>query len=152
MTDGSELIDSKELQAAYDKEAENIPTFSTKISELCKYIWAGSLAFFYATISSGKDTVAYTFYQQNQHYIFAAAVCGSIALVADYVQNVCGFRHAELLVHWIENTSDITRKQYNAHTTTVYSKLNTFFFWLKNICCVGAALSTAYSILNFITH
>jgi hypothetical protein len=152
MTDDSEVIDSGELQAAYDKEADNIPTFSNKISELCKYIWAGSLAFFYATISSGKDTVAYTFYAKNQHYIFAAAVCGSIALIADYVQNVCGFRHAELLVDWIETTKEITRKQYNNHTTTIYSNLNTFFFWLKNICCIGAALLTAYSILNFITY
>jgi hypothetical protein len=152
MTDSSDLLDTESLQAAYEKEAENIPTFSTKISELCKYIWAGSLAFFYATLSSGKDTVAYQFYQQNQRYIIGAAVCGSIALIADYVQNVCGFRHAELLVEWIENTRNITRKQLNAHTTTVYSKLNTFFFWLKNICCIAAALLTAYSILKFIGH
>jgi hypothetical protein len=152
MTKNAELLDTASLQSAYDKEAGNIPTFSTKISELCKYIWAGSLAFFYATLSSGKDTVAYQFYQQNQHYIFGAAVCGSIGLIADYVQNVCGFKHAELLVDWIENTTNITRQQLNAHTTTVYSKLNTFFFWLKNICCIGAALLTAYSILNFVAR
>ncbi len=152
MTDDSDLIDSESLQKAYDNEASNIPTFSTKISELCKYIWAGSLAFFYATLSSAKDTVAYTFYQQNRHFIFAAAICGSIALIADYVQNLCGFKHAGAIVHWIEDTPNITRNQFNAHTTTIYSKLNTVFFVLKNFCCIAAALLTAYSLLNFVIH
>jgi len=148
MTSG--LLKAEELQAAYDKEAQQLPTFSGKISELCKYIWAGSLAFFYATMSSAKDTVAFAFYQQNKSYIFAAAICGSIALVADYVQNLCGFKHASKLVHWIENTRNITRDQLNEHTTTVYSVLNTVFFVFKNLCCIGAALLTAYSIVNFI--
>jgi hypothetical protein len=152
MTDHSGLIPSEELQAAYEKEAANIPTFSTKISELCKYVWAGSLAFFYATLSSAKDTVAYAFYQQNSRYIVGAAVCGSIALIADYAQNISGFKHASKLVYWIENTKNITKDQFNAHTTTVYSRLNTFFFGIKNVSCVGAALLTAYSIINFIMH
>jgi hypothetical protein len=152
MTHGSDLIDTKSLQAAYENEAKNIPTFSAKISELCKFIWAGSLAFFYATLSSGKDTVAFAFYQQNRPYIFAAAVFGSIGLISDYAQNVCGFKHAGELVHWIETTRNITRDQFNAHTTTIYSKFNTFFFGLKIICCIAAAALTAYSILNFIAH
>ena len=150
MSDGSQLIDSKDLQAAYDTEAKNIPTFSTKISELCKFIWAGSLAFFYATLSSGKDTVAFTFYHQNSPYILIAAICGSIALIADYLQNVAGFKHANALVEWIENTENITTGQFNAHTTTIYLKINSFFFIVKNLCCIGAAALTAYSILNFV--
>ena len=150
MSNGSDLIDTKDLQAAYDKEAANIPTFSTKISELCKFIWAGSLAFFYATMSSAKDTVAFTFYQQNARYILIAAICGSIALISDYVQNVAGFKHARKLVEWIENTEPITRNDFNAHTSSVYLKINSFFFFCKNVCCVVAAGLTAYSILNFI--
>jgi hypothetical protein len=152
MTKKSDVLSDEELQAEYNSESDGIPIYSAKISEICKYIWAGSLAFFYATLSSGKETVAYGFYQQNKHYILAAAICGSIALIADYVQNVCGLEHASKFTNWIENTDEITRDQFNAHTTSVYSKLNTLFFWLQNIFCIAAALLTAYSIVNFITH
>lgn len=152
MTKNSDVLSTEELEAAYKKESEGIPAYSTKISELCKYIWAGSLAFFYATLSAGKETVAYGFYQQNKHYIFAAAICGSIALIAAYIQNICGLKHADKLVNWIENTRNITRDQYNARTTSIYSNLNTIFFWLQNIFCIAAALLTAYPIVNFITH
>lgn len=150
MSNGSNLIDTKDLQAAYDKEAKNIPTFSTKISELCKFIWAGSLAFFYATLSAGRDTVAFTFYHENAPFILIAAICGSIALIADYVQNVAGFKHSKEIVIWIESTSKITRDQFNAHTATIYLKINSFFFVIKNLCCIAAAALTGYSILHFV--
>jgi|SRR5580693_3356422 hypothetical protein len=155
MADSSELMNEKELQASYDAEVANIPAFAAKISEVCKYIWAGSLAFFYATLSSGTDTVAHTFYIQNKCYIFATAVFASIALIADYVQNLCGLKHAETLTEWIEsieNTENISRTQYNAHTSTVYSKLNSLFFYLKNVCCIAAALLIMCSIIRFIAH
>jgi hypothetical protein len=127
MADDSELMDDEEVQTHYDAEVANIPAFAASISELCKYIWAGSLAFFYATLSSGKDTVAHTFYVQNKRYILATAVFASIALIADYIQNLCGLKHAETFTEWIENTENILRTQYNAHTSTVYSRLNTVF-------------------------
>jgi hypothetical protein len=155
MVDDSELMKKKELQTSYDAEVANIPAFAAKISELCKYIWAGSLAFFYATLSSGRDTVAHTFYIQNKCYIFATAVFASIALIADYIQNLCGLKHAETLTEWIESIEDtekISRTQYNAHTSTVYSRLNTLFFNLKNACCIVAALLVMCSIISFIAH
>jgi hypothetical protein len=153
MTSGSDLLSTKELQKAYEEVAKNISTLSKKISELCKYIWAGSLALFYAALSSGKDTVAYAFYQQNKFYIFGAAVCGSIALISDYLQNVSGLKKAEEIVGWIEkNPGNITRDQLTAHRTTGYSKANIFFFRLKNVCCIAAAVLTAYSIVSFIAH
>jgi hypothetical protein len=153
--DGSELMSEEELQTSYDLEVANISAFAAKISELCKYIWAGSLAFFYATLSSGKDTVAHTFYIQNKGYILATAVFASIALIADYIQNLCALKHAEILTEWIESiedTKNISRTQYNAHTSTVYSRLNTVSFNLKNVFCVIAALLIMCSIISFIAH
>jgi hypothetical protein len=153
MTEDSDILKDEELQAHYKDESDNIPVFSAKISELCKYIWAGSLAFFYATLNSATGTAAGEFYQQNKHTIFAVAVCGSVGLICDYLQNVCALKHSDDLVDWIENTKNITRGQYNDHTKSVYSRLDDIFFWLKNISCIFAALFTAYSILNFvITH
>jgi hypothetical protein len=152
MADDSDLMDDEEVQTSYDAEVANIPASAAKISELCKYIWAGSLAFFYATLSSGRDTIAHTFYIENKCYILATAVFASIALIADYIQNLCGLKHAETLTEWIENTEIISRAQYNAHTSTVYSRLNTLFFYLKNVCCIVAALLIMCSIISFISH
>ena len=148
-------MSEEELQASYDLEVANISAFAAKMSELCKYVWAGSLAFFYATLSSGRDTVAHTFYVQNKWYIVASAVFASIALTADYIQNLCALKHAEILTNWIESiddTKNISRTQYNAHTSTVYSRLNTVFFNLKNVCCIIAALLIMCSIISFVAH
>jgi hypothetical protein len=101
-------------------------------------------------MSAGKDTVAFAFYQQNKGYVFIAAICGSLALVADYIQNLAGFKHASVLTGWIETTSNITRNQLNDHTTTFYSVINSVFFIFKNACCIIAATLTAVSILNFV--
>jgi hypothetical protein len=133
-------IPSDKLQESYATEAANIPKFGEKISELCKYVWAGSLAIAYAIATNDKPNALFS---GNQKYILiAAAGAGSLALLFDYLQYLAAFLHAKRIVQWIESApKPVAQKAYNDQTVSIYSQANAFFFFAKNVAVfVSAAL------------
>jgi hypothetical protein len=64
----SDLIPKDALQKGYDNEAAKIPELSAKMSELCKFVWAGSLALYFAALTTAKADAAGTFLRRQQRF------------------------------------------------------------------------------------
>jgi len=138
-----------DLQKAYATEAANIPKFGGKLSELCKYVWAGSLAITYALATTEKVVPAFT----GVHRLLwiAAAGAGALALLFDYLQYLAAFIHARGFVDWIESApKPIDREQFNRNTISAYSQANAFFFWAKNFVVFVAAALIASAVIGTI--
>jgi hypothetical protein len=144
----SDNLTQKEAQEAYNREAANIPEFAGKISELCKYVWAGALAIFYALVTSDPTSSAYKFLGNQRSLLFVAAIAGSLAFLFDYLQNISAYLHARLLVSWMERTDPIPREEFNRRTTSVFSWANALFFFAKNIAVLITAALVSYVILR----
>jgi hypothetical protein len=80
-------LDDKEAQEAYLRESAYIPEFTGRISDLCKYVWGGALAIFYALVTSDPTGSAYKFLGSQRYVLFIAAIAGSLAFLFDYLQN-----------------------------------------------------------------
>jgi|SRR5580704_13535416 hypothetical protein len=145
-------LTDKEAQEAYNRESANLPVFTSKISELCKYVWAGSLAIFYALVTADPKSAAYHFVGNARYLLFIAAVAGSLAFLFDYLQNLSAYLHAAQLVKWLESTNPIPAAEFNRRTTSVFSYANKIFFVLKNAAVlVTAALVSYVILLGFLT-
>jgi hypothetical protein len=142
-------IEAEALAKAYQAEAQNIPTVSGKLSELCKYIWAGSIATFFALLTASSGTRAFEFYSANKTIVFAAAILGSFAFLFDYLQNLSALTHAKRLVRWIEQTDPIRIDQFNNMVASTWTRANFAFFCLKNLCAVLAAIAMMTGISIF---
>ena len=141
-------LSEKEAQDAYDSEFGNLSEFSGKISELCKYVWAGSLAIFYALITSDPTSTANNLLGSQRSLLFIAAIAGALAFLFDYLQNFCAYLHARLLVDWLESSKGaVDLDEYNRRTTSVFSMANVFFFYAKNIAVLVTAALVAYVII-----
>jgi hypothetical protein len=135
-------------QAAYDSGVENVSKFSARISELCKIVWAGALAIFYALVTAEPGSAATKFIGTQRTILFAAAVAGSLALLFDYLQNISAYVHASRLTAWIARTTGtIPAATYNAKTKDFWACANTFFFGAKNVAVLVTAVLVAYVIL-----
>lgn len=128
------------LTKAFDNEFTNINRFADKISELCKFVWAGSLATYFALLMSPKDTPGSIFFIQSKCFLLAAAACGTAAYVCDYLQSIYGYSHAMRIVSWIHQEDDVTYTKFNQMTESKYSRLNSLFFILKNVFAIIAAV------------
>jgi len=149
----SDPVPSDELQKSYDDESANIPFLSGKISELCKFIWAGSLAIFYATLTTASGDAAHAFYDKSRTYLLLGAIFGSLCLVFEYLQLISGYKHAVDFVDWVEKKvkakETITKSSYNERTVSVFSFLNDKFFLAKNSCAVVSAALIAFAVIRF---
>ena len=139
-----------EIQHAYENEAQNIPKFSGKMSELCKYIWAGSMATLFALLTSAAGTPAASFFSANRSLIVLAAVAGSAAFLLDYLQNAAAYRHFNNVAHWIESRDTFTREAYNEQTNSGWLSASRGLFVVKNFCALAAAALLGASVLRFL--
>jgi hypothetical protein len=140
-----QYLKPQERQAAYNSEAANISDFSAKISDLCKYVWAGSLAIFYALVTSSTQT----FVGQQRSLLFIAAIAGALAFLFDYLQNISAYLHASKITAWLESKDEkIEIDEFNKQTESVYSFANQAFFVLKNIAVLVTAALVAYVIVT----
>jgi hypothetical protein len=73
---GHENMTAEEVQRAYNNEVQDVPKFSGRMSDLCKYIWAGSMATLFALLT-----------HPTERWSFWAAVAGALAFILDYLQN-----------------------------------------------------------------
>jgi len=140
-------LSETEAQDAYDREVANISVFAARISELCKYVWGGSLAIFYALATAEPTSAAYKFVAPQRSALFVAASAGALAFLCDYLQVISAYLHAHFLAHWIENTAPIPAREFNRRTSSLFSRANSFFFFSKNIAVLVTAGFVAYAIL-----
>lgn len=140
-----------EKQAGYDAANKDAAEFSGKISELCKYVWAGALAIFYALVTAEPTSAAAKFVGVQRPLLFIAAIAGSLAFLFDYLQNITAHIHASKLTSWLANTSGaILRKEYDKRLGDVWAQANTYLFVAKNVAVLAAAtLVAAVIIMSF---
>ncbi len=136
----------QERQDAYDTSVENVSKFSGRISELCKFVWAGALAIFYALVTSESGGTT-KFVGAQKQILFLAAVAGSLALLFDYLQNISAYIQATKMADWIKDRDTIAVATYNRRTKDFWSKANAIFFVLKNLAVLVAAALVAYVII-----
>jgi hypothetical protein len=139
-----------EIQHAYESEAGNIQKFSGKMSELCKYVWAGSMATLFALLTSAPDTPAAAFFSANRTLIALAALAGSAAFLLDYLQNAAAYKHFNKITHWIEGRATFTREAYNTQTNSGWLSASQCLFVVKNFCALAAAALLGVSVLRFL--
>jgi hypothetical protein len=141
------LVSKEALQKAYDDEVANLPKFGGKISELCKYVWAGSLAIAYALVTTEKPIPAFS---GTLKFVWvAAAGVGAVALLLDYLQYLSAFFHARNFVRWIETVpKPIELQTFNANTVSFFSRANSFFFWAKNAAVFASAALIAIAVIG----
>jgi len=137
-----------EIQLAYDHESEKIPVHSGKMSELCKYIWAGSMATLFALLTAASGTPAASFFSANRMLIVISAVSGSAAFLLDYLQNAAEYQHFNTVVAWIEGRTSFTRQEYNKQTRTAWLSAANCFFFVKNICALASAALLGLAVLR----
>lgn len=141
-------LTTKEKQDAYNSGVENISYFSGRISELCKFVWAGALAIFYALVTAEPTSAATKFIGAQRPLLFIAAIAGSLAFLFDYMQNIAAYIHASRLTSWLSKTERaIPVETYNARTKDCWSRANTFFFVVKNLAVLITASLVAYVII-----
>jgi hypothetical protein len=134
-------------QDAYDSSVENISYFSGRISELCKFVWAGALAIFYALVMAEPTSAAAKFIGTQRPLLFIAAIAGALAFLFDYLQNISAHIQASKLAEWIKARDTISVSTYNRRTRDCWSKANGFFFVLKNLAVLITATLVAYVIV-----
>lgn len=141
-------LTEKEAQGAYDSQVANVTLFAGKISELCKYVWAGALAIFYALITTDPAGPANKFLGGHRSLLFVAAAAGALAFLFDYLQNFCAYKHALSLARWLESEpGQITVEEQNRRTSGVYLIANAAFFYAKNFAVLVTASLLVYVIL-----
>jgi len=139
-----------EIQRAYENESQNLPIYSGKMSELCKYIWAGSMATLFSLLTSASDTPAAAFFLANRSLVVLAAIAGSAAFLLDYLQNAAAYKHFNEITQWIESRNTFTREAFNAQTTSVWLSASRGLFVAKNFSALAAAALLGASILRFL--
>jgi len=139
-----------EIQSAYASESQKLPTYSGKMSELCKFVWAGSMATLFAVMTAAPDSTAAKFYSDNHYFMIGAAAAGSIAFLLDYLQNVTVYCHYKGLVHWIEGRTKFFREEYNQQTQSNWLAVAHVLFIVKNVCALAAAMLLALAVIHFI--
>jgi hypothetical protein len=140
-------LSDEEFQNAYNSESAYISESSRRLSELCKFVWAGSLAIFYALITTDPAKAGHSFSNSQRTLLFVAATAGALAFLCDYLQQFCAFMHAQRLVAWLESAEqEVAVEEYNERTSSVFSKANGFFFYAKNLAALFAAALVAYVI------
>ena len=137
----------QERQGAYDTSVENISKFSARISELCKFVWAGALAIFYALVTADPTGGAAKFIGAQRPLLFIAAIAGALAFLFDYLQNITAYIQATRLADWIKDRNKIAASTYNKRTKDGWAAANAIFFVLKNIAVLVTAVLVAYVIL-----
>jgi len=140
-------LTTQERQDAYNTSVENISKFSARISELCKFVWAGALAIFYALVTAGPTSAASKFIGAQRPLLFIAAIAGALAFLFDYLQNITAYIQATRLVDWIKDRNTITVTTYNKRTRDGWAIANEIFFVLKNVAVLVTAVLVAYVIL-----
>ena len=136
----------EQRQGVYDTSADNIIKFSVRISELCKFVWAGALAVFYALVTAEPTSAASKFMAAQRPLLFIAAIAGALAFVFDYLQNITAYIQATRMVNWIEARAAIDRSEYNGKTKDFWARANEVFFIVKNVAVLIAAVLIAYVI------
>jgi hypothetical protein len=145
----TEMTDA-EIQRAYEKEAEILPRSTGKMSELCKYAWAGSMAVMFTLLTAEEKTRAAEFLTKNRYFMIGAAVCGSVAFVLDYLQNLAAYKHSRNIVDWIEARTTFTREDYNQQTQGFWLSTSKVLFFVKNCFAVASAVLLGLSVLDFL--
>jgi len=140
-------LTTQQRQDAYNNSVGNVEKFSARISELCKFVWAGALAIFYALVTAESASGAAKFVGSQRTLLFIAAIAGALAFLFDYLQNITAYIQATKLADWIKNRSTIAVTTYNARTKDGWSMANEAFFVLKNLAVLVAAALVAYVIL-----
>jgi hypothetical protein len=139
-------LTDQERQDAYNTSADNIVKFSVRISELCKFVWAGALAIFYALVTAEPTSAASKFMAAQRPLLFIAAIAGALAFVFDYLQNITAYIQATRMVQWIEARNQIDVAEYNIRTRDFWARANELFFVIKNLAVLIAAVLVAYVI------
>jgi hypothetical protein len=144
------LIEEDKVTRIYEQQSESYAAFAKRMSELCRYIWAGSLATFFSLLLAAEHTRAFDFYVANKSLLLVIVILSSAALSLDYVQSWAGFRTAKSVIDWVENSSRYTRASYLVAIDSPWIKLNVFCFVLKNICAIVAAILLGYAVWTFV--
>jgi hypothetical protein len=144
------LIARAQVNAIYERVSKTYIEFAARMSELCRYIWAGSLATFFSLLLAGERTRAVEFYAANKSLLLVIVILSSAALLLDYVQNWAGFRTAKSVIDWVERSSRHTRAGYLAVIDSPWLRLNVWCFALKNICAILAAILLGYAVCTFV--
>jgi hypothetical protein len=137
----------QERQDAYNTSVDNISKFSARISELCKFVWAGALAIFYALVTAEPTSAASKFIGAERPFLFVAAAAGALAFLFDYLQNISAYIQATRLADWIKDRNTISADVYNRRTKDGWSAANEFFFIAKNLAVFVSAILVAYVII-----
>jgi hypothetical protein len=140
-------LNRKEKQDALDNSVKDVSLFSGRISELCKFVWAGALAIFYALVTSDPTSTATKFIGTQRPLLFVAAIAGSLAFLFDYLQNISAYIFERRYTNWIKSQDVISIAKNNKRTNDGWSKANSFFFVLKNVAVLITAALVAYVII-----
>jgi hypothetical protein len=140
-------LSKEDAQERYDYETKNIADASGRISELCKYVWAGSLAIFYALISAEQTSAAHRLIGSERSLLFIAAISGALAFVFDYLQNFCTYLHSLFLANWMESQDPIATDEYDRRIKSKFSIASEICFYIKNVAVMLTAGLVAYVIV-----
>jgi hypothetical protein len=144
------LIDHDQVERIYEQQSLSYAAFAARMSELCRYIWAGSLATFFSLLLAAPNTRAFDFYAANKSLLLAVVVLSSVALTLDYVQNWAGFRTAGSVINWVENAPRYTRVSYLRAIDSQWLQLNVLCFVFKNFCAITAAILLGIAVWTFV--
>jgi hypothetical protein len=140
------MLTKEEIQSSYDKEIESIRTQTARISELCKYSWAGALAIFFSLVVAAKDSEAARF-THGIRFLWLAAIAGAIAFIFEFLQFIFAYIHSRRFADWLGEQRQVSKPQHDAQTTSFLVTLNLAFFRLKIVASLLAAALVALGIL-----
>jgi hypothetical protein len=144
------LIKHKEVARIYERESQKYSAFAARMSDLCRYIWAGSLATFFSLLLAAEKTRAFEFYAANKSLLLVIVILSSAALLLDYVQSIAGFRTAGSVANWVEGGPPYRQADYQALADSGWFRLNVWCFVLKNICAIAAAILLGIAVWTFV--
>jgi len=144
----ADSLTEEQVQVVYDSESANIPKISERISTLCKFAWAGSLAIFFGLATAKSDSGTYVFFSGQRALLFASAIAGSVAFLFDYLQNLFAYIHTQRFLTWIEVNKSFSKTALNQRVAGGWSAAATFAFYAKNIAAFLAAVLLGLAILR----
>jgi hypothetical protein len=141
------MLSKEEIQSSYNDEQKNISTFSGKLSESCKYAWAGALALFFTSIvAANAETLAR--FKSVFDLLWIAAFFGALAFLLEIFQYIAAYVHARTFTAWMAAQTEIAKGDHDKKAYGPLTKANFILFVLKVICSL---LSAAFVALGMVS-
>ena len=150
--------DTIDWQKILDSQFADERAFAGRLSDVAKFVWAGTLALFYGAMFADKGALA-DFFHAGGLWLWLAAICGGAALAFDLVKNWAGLtlsRDAQvwLIAHWKQKGGSDFVKAYNANLRAAkrlflpLRLLNRTMFALSILASLAAAALVAVAVVG----